>query len=251
MKNTILAFLCVLAVTGWPDETLRPWSERLPTNEEIADEFRTNSTRRFVDSELNNIAAKVFWGTNDYPVQELDRFYYGVMTNVVTMSLEVVRPMMVREGGDFQRRALSWCFLFPFVTNDINAINYLADFIGTVQSRKPDIKKLVEDGKAARAEDIRLGNPTNLVIVNPVYRGLHGEFRGGPLLKDVCDNYRLAKHDEQYFKTHRRLLIEEGFGGAIRGFMSHLPESERPAFRSNIVERARLTPEEQVKVFGK
>ena len=242
-------FLCLsCACACFADDAALEGLFGVPPSEEIDMLFKTGSCARVYRPGVYHLLTNLECNAWKYPSQEVDRVRHCLMTNVVTKRHEISYGW--RCGSEEIRRMFSWVSGFPFVTNDIDAVNYLADYVGTVQSKKPDFQKLLQDARAARAEDIRLGNPTNLAITDPMLC-FHHVIRGGPLFKEVCDNYRLAQHDERYFKDFRRRLFLDYFPHAVRGFMSHLPESERPAFRSNIVERARLTTEEQVKVFGK
>ena len=255
MKNTILAFFCVLAVTGWTDETSRPWSERLPTNEEIFDYFRTNTVKDFHATKMYHLIEDLQKGTNRFEIGELERVRSCFLTNVFLLPHKIIYNRLFpdsvdRTGADFQRWALSWTWRFPFVTNDVSYYYAIADFIGTVQPKKADRQKFYRDMMEAWEEDKKNGNISNVVSCSPIpFRGVaNRECHVGPCRKACNDQYRLELYDERYFTEHRHRLLNF-FGGAVQMYMAKMPNAERPAFRSNIVERARLTPSEEKDVF--
>ena len=223
----------------------------LPTTEEINEFFRTNSYGTLYAPGLFHVLTNLKYGAAHYSFEDVDRIRHCIMTNAVTMPHKIGLGRD-RYGAGAQRDILGWVYGFPFVTNDINAINYLADHIGSVQPPDASIAKFNADFALAVAEDARNGIVTNRVFFRDKRGGLFSRLDGGPCLEALRERYKQDVKDSHYFdRCRRNLLKPDDFPRAVRGFMSHLPESERPAFRSNIVERARLTPEEQVKVFGK
>ena len=245
-------FVIVTVLLAW--NGVAEWEEDgglrgLPTTEEINEFFRTNSYATLYDPGLYHLLTNLKYSATHYSFEDVNRVRHGIMTNAVTMPHKIGLGRN-RFGADAQRHILNWVYCFPFVTNDINAINYLADHIGSIQPPDASIAKFNADFALAVAEDARNGIVTNRVLFRDKWGGKRSRLDGGPCLEALRERYKQDVKDSHYFaKCRRDLLKPDDFPDVVRRFMSHLPESERPAFRSNIVERAHLTPSEELGFF--
>jgi hypothetical protein len=141
---------------------------------------------------------------------------------------------------------MSWCFGFPNVKNNMTTINEIADYIGTVEhgmTRDQYLQKIFEG--IAKDYGIEASSVTQQIKKVGWTKIKQGEnfikardywypiFRGN----SIQDRYRRD--------------IQRKFKDKIIDYqLSILTPEEIPAFRSNIVERAKLTDEEAKLMFG-
>lgn len=190
----------------------------LPTNEELSQIFQgVNYTTR--SNVMNVVVLKSRFGKL-YPQRELRRVGYQILTNVV------IRMNNEFDCCDYQ--IIGDCLRFPGMESDVDIMNLCVDLLGKY---------------------CMLPIPTNdLNRFKVSWNGPLKPIDGRPgVLGYKQKPFPAYDHNFKIQGAHRCLfgIVKD----RVRNFEKKLPESERPAFRTNVIERARLLPEEASCLF--
>lgn len=190
----------------------------LPTNEELSQIFQgvNYATRSNV---MNVLVLKSRYGRL-YPQQELRRVGYQILTNVVMRMNSEFNCCDCQNIGD--------CLRFPGMEADVDIMNLCVELLGKYYM---------------------LPIPTNdLNRFNASWNGPLKPIDGRPgVLGYKQKPFPSYDHNFKVQNAHRCLygIVRD----RVRNFEKKLPDSERPAFRTNVIERARLLPDEASELF--
>lgn len=193
------------------------WGDALPTNEEINQIYATAENYKQIDDSLYGTLTNLYFSHASYPSSEVARVHLCVMTNTFERSLATnANPFL-----SFSPKQGLVCSIFNFeeVKNDINALNYCADYINT-------IRPISTNDYAT--ELFQYAAATNILAFKNKWMPIFNY------------NTRIPMY---------RFSVLEEFWYPIAHYQKSLPEAEIPAFRSNIVMRAGLSQEEAEKLF--
>ena len=204
---TIASILCAAVLLG----------DALPTNEEINQIYAAAENYKQIDDSLYGMLTNLYFSQASYPSSEVARVHLCVMTNTFERSLATnANPFL-----NFSPKQGLICSIFNFeeVKNDINALNYCADYINT--SRPISTNDFASEYAQYHAA-------TNMQAFWMKWRPIQRY------------NFRIPMY---------RFFVLERFWYPIAHYQKSLPEAEIPGFRSNIVTRAGLSQEEAEKLF--
>ena len=193
------------------------WGETLPTNEEINQIYATAENYEQIRGQLYDTLTSMDHSASSFPSSELVRVQYCIMTNTFERSLATNRDISLNFSP--KESLFGWISSFDAVEDDINALNYCADYINTIRPLATN-DFAVERAQYAAA--------TNMVAFWRKWRQILG--------------YNF------YLPTYRRLVIAK-FWYATTHYMKTIPEEDIPAFKTNIIMRAGLSQEEAEKLF--
>ena len=191
--------------------------DTLPTNEEINRIYATAENYKQIDDSLYGALTNLYFSHASYPSSEVARVQLCVMTNTFERNLATNANQFLNFSP--KRRMICSIFNFEEVKNDINALNYCADYINT-------IRPISTNDYAT--ELFQYAAATNILAFKNKWM---------PIL-----NYNTC------IPMYRFSVLEE-FWYPIAHYQKSLPEAEIPGFRSNIVTRAGLSQEEAEKLF--
>ena len=222
----------------------------LPANEEILNLFNPTNRMYEIKEFLYPVLTNMYYHGQRYPSSEVVRVRAQIYTNMMnyTKSGSILKSDVPPfDVASYEHKFLmSWCFGFPNVKNNMTTINEIADYIGTVEhgmTRDQYLQKIFEG--IAKDYGIEVSSVTQQIKKVGWTKIKQGEnfikarnywypiFRGN----SIQDRYR---RDIQ--RAFKEFIINDQ--------LSILTPEEIPAFRSNIVERAKLTDEEAKLMFG-
>ena len=189
----------------------------LPTNEEINQIYATAENYKQIDDSLYGTLTNLYFSHASYPSSEVARVHLCVMTNTFERNLATnANPFL-----NFSPKRGLICSIFNFeeVKNDINALNYCADYINTIRP-----------------------------ISTNDFASEYAQYHAATNMQAFWMKWKPIQHYNFRIPMYRFSVLEE-FWYPIAHYQKSLPEAEIPAFRSNIVMRAGLSQEEAEKLF--
>ena len=222
----------------------------LPTNDEIERTCSTSNSIGSIKTFLYPILTNMFHNTTQYPSSEVVRVRSQIYTNMMNFTKSGSLPMRQKVrtpiGSLDHIFLMSWCFGFPNVKNNMTAINEIADYISTVDhgiTQDQYLEKIFE----GIAKDY--GIEVSLATQQIKKVGWTKIKQGENFIK-ARDYWYPIFHAHVYQDRYRRDIQRAFTEFIINDQLSILTPEEIPAFRSNIVERAKLTDEEAKLMFG-
>ena len=186
----------------------------LPTNEELQNVYQGEGGTTW--SNVNRVCKQRFSYGKYYSEQELKRVGYQLLTNAV------VRPYV--EAGHYNLNYLESCLLFPGLADDANIMDLCIEMLG---------------------KNYMLPESTNEIRRLKI-RSRPNTTAGAWQWAEVSPT-SAYKHNRTVESTHKNLyrIVKDLAGRQAE----KLTDAERSAFRTNVIERARLLPNEAAKLF--
>ena len=186
----------------------------LPTNEELQNVYQGEGGTTW--SNVNRVCKQRFSYGKYYSERDLERVGYQLLTNAV------VRPYV--EAGRYNLNYLESCLLFPGLADDVNIMDLCIEMLG---------------------KNYMLPESTNEIRRLKI-RSRPNTTAGAWQWAEVSPT-SAHKHNRTVESTHKNLYrIVKNLAGRQEG---KLTDAERSAFRTNVIERARLLPNEAAKLF--
>ena len=194
------------------------WGDALPTNEEINQTFQTATGYEQINGQLHTALTNTKYST-EFLDSEIARVRLCIMTNAFCRRVATNAPAVMVNEFSAKRRLLGWVFSAKAVKNDINALNYCADYINTIRP-----------------------------ISTNDFASEYAQYHAATNMQAFWMKWKPIQHYNFRIPMYRFSVLEE-FWYPIAHYQKSLPEAEIPAFRSNIVMRAGLSQEVAEKLF--
>ena len=234
MKNCLALLLAVLVTSAnavlirnlTPEEWRRENAQRnngdnvgrdippLPTDEELRNVYQGDGGTTW--SNVTRVCKQRFSYGRYYSEPELKRVGYQLLTNVV------VRPYV--EFDRYNLNYLESCLLFPGLADDANVMDICIEMLGR-NYILPEATNGIRRLKCRQRQNTPAGS-----------------WQWAESCQDPA-----YKHNSTVEHAHKILfgIVKE----LVRRQEQKLNEAERPAFRTNVMVRARLIPDEAAKLF--
>ena len=207
----------------------------LPTNKELTAMFSESNGYHRIAGIISDLGVY----RDEYPAAESSRICYHLLTNAIAL-VSCGRDDDVNfykhRSTEYGRGLLRRLFRETRVSKDSEALNLYADCIA-------DVTLFNTNGFMREVHEAVLGDK--------VFEKTHPDFHSPtnhPHLEALKARW-MPKHIHNRLAGRHREELFTGFLVAMRNYERGMPESERTAFRSNMVERAKLSPAERERLL--
>lgn len=238
MQYRLKLVLCMLALRAHGEFCL-------PDNDEIARVCAPTNDMVYIQNFIYPVLTNIWFNKEGYTKQEINRVQASVYTNLMQYTKSGSLTDSDSCVGNSEHRHLMGCvFGFDCVRDSDKAINEIADYIGAVKgmSDRDYLDRMYH--AIALDANISINGVTNYI------RNVGWSVVNTGLCLKAAQNewYPIYKARDRINKYRRRMLYDIK-RKIIRYRMKNTPSNDYFAFRSNIVERAKLSQKEESELF--
>jgi hypothetical protein len=213
----------------------------LPTIMEIENLSSPTNPPKVLFENVYPLLTNLNYYTSSYPKTEVNPIYYHLMTNILSRVAET----NISCETEFKTRAslFEWVAVFPYVGTDSAAVLYCADYIGNLTSIATNAyrSEMIVANKADYALDPEHGKRKKPGLF------VYGK-NFGPNRKQFEKKWNPILLYNSALKNHRKNIIQV-FERVVLRFKEASGDEAFEAIKPQIIQRAKLTPEEANEVF--
>ncbi len=217
-------------------------AERLPSEQEIIRISSPTNSPTILRSELYPFVTNLCLNASSCPVADVERAEFLIMTNVL---LRVAETNFVCDAEFAVRSDLfEWIVAFNSIRENPSALLFCSDYIGTLSqvSTNSYVAELINSVEADIALDPKYGERR----IGLVGRGWNKNW--GPNRKQFEQKWRPILRYNFEIKNHREKVLRI-FKSALDRLVHDHGQECGEAIKSQIIQRAKLTPEEANELF--